>query len=66
MHMIRLLGFLVALLIVAAVIGYSRGWFYANAKDVNDPGSFTVTVDKDKLNKDKAAAEQRLMDLEHK
>jgi hypothetical protein len=64
--MIRLLGVLVALLIVIVVIGMFRGWFHANAQNVNGHETVTVTVDKYKLNQDKAAAEQRLKDLEHK
>ena len=47
----RILGVLVALLIVVAVIGYFRGWFQAESHDVNGHDTITVTVDKAKLNR---------------
>jgi hypothetical protein len=64
--MVRLLGLLVAVLIVFAVIGYFRGWFHANVHNVNGQNTVTLTVDQEKLNQDKARAEQRLRDLEPK
>jgi hypothetical protein len=64
--MIRLLGFLAAILLTLAVIGYYRGWFHANAQNANGHETVTLTVDKDKMNQDKSIAEQHLQDLEHK
>ena len=64
--MIRLLGLLVALVIVVAVFGYFRGWFHASAQNVNGHETVTVTVDKDKLNQDKAGAEHKVQALEPK
>jgi hypothetical protein len=64
--MIRLLGMLLALFIAVAVIGYFRGWFHAESHDANGHETVTLTVDKDKLAQDKAAAEQRLQDVGHK
>ena len=64
--MIRLLGFLAAVLLTLAVIGYFRGWFHASTHDVNGHETVTLTVDKDKLNQDKSSAEQHSQDLEHK
>jgi hypothetical protein len=64
--MIRLLGMLVVLLIVVAAIGYYRGWFHAESTETNGQRSVTVTVDKDKINQDKASAQQQVQDLGHK
>jgi len=64
--MIRLLGILVVLSVVVAGIGYYRGWFRAESHDSNGQRTVTVTVDKDKLNQDKASAQQQVRDLEHK
>ena len=64
--MIRLLGMLVVLLAVIAGIGYYRGWFHAGSADINGQSTVTVTVDKDKLNQDKASAQQEVQDLAHK
>ena len=64
--MMRILGSLVALMLVVAVIGYFRGWFQAESHDVNGHDTITVTVDKAKLNQDKARAEQDIQALEHK
>jgi hypothetical protein len=64
--MTRLLGALVAILLVVAVIGYFRGWFHAESHDTDGQHTVTVTVDKDKLNQDKANVRQEVHDLEHK
>jgi len=64
--MIRLLGILVVLSVVVAGIGYYRGWFHAESHDTNGQRSVTVTVDKDKLDQDKASAQQQVQDLAHK
>jgi hypothetical protein len=64
--MIRLLGLVVALLLVVAVIGYFRGWFHADSRNADGHETVTLTVDKDKLQQDKAAAEKRVLNLEHK
>jgi hypothetical protein len=58
--MIRILGMFVALLIVLAVIGYFRGWFHMESHDINGHETVTVTVDKAKLDQDKAHAEQEV------
>ena len=58
--MYRFLGFLIALLLVVAVVGYYRGWFHADTHTTNGHDSITVTVDKDKLSQDKSSAEQHL------
>ena len=64
--MIRILGMLVVLLAVIAGIGYYRGWFHAGSTDTNGQQTVTVTVDKDKLDQDKASAQQEVQDLGHK
>ena len=61
--MIRLLGLVVAILIVLAIAGYFRGWFHAGSHSADGHETVTVTVDKDKLEQDKAAAEQRLRNM---
>jgi hypothetical protein len=64
--MVRLLGLLVALILVLAVIGYFRGWFHASAQNINGHETVTVTVDKAQLNQDKAGAVQKVQALEPK
>lgn len=64
--MTRLLGMLAALLIVAAVIGYFRGWFHAEAQNVDGWRTVTLTMDKDKIDQDKAHVQQKVHDLQHK
>ena len=64
--MIRFLGVLIVLLLVIAGIGYYRGWFYAKSHDVRGESTVTVTVDKDKIEQDKASARQQVQELEHK
>ena len=64
--MIRFLGVLVVLLALVAGFGFYRGWFHAESHDTNGQGTVIVTVDKDKLNQDKASARQEVQDLSHK
>jgi len=49
-----------------AAVGYYRGWFHAESSDTNGHSSLTVTVDKDKVDQDKASARQDVQNLEHK
>jgi hypothetical protein len=62
----RFLGILVVLSVLVACIGYYRGWFQAESSDINGQPTVSVTVDKDKLNQDKASARQEVQDLGHK
>jgi hypothetical protein len=64
--MIRLLGVLALLLVLVAVIGFYRGWVHAESHDINGQRTVTVTVDKDKVEQDKASAQQQVQDLGHK
>ena len=64
--MIRFIGVLVVLLALAAGIGYYRGWFRTESTSAGGHNALTVTVDKDKINQDKASAEQQVRDLAHK
>lgn len=64
--MTRFLGTLAVLCVLVAGIGYFRGWFHAGSSDTNGQSTVTVTVDKDKLNQDKASAQQQVQDLTHK
>jgi hypothetical protein len=65
-QMIRFLGMLVVLSVLVAGIGYYRGWFRAASIDTNGQDTIKLTVDKDKLNQDKASAQQQVRDLGHK
>jgi hypothetical protein len=65
-QMIRLLGMIVVLFVLVAGVGIYRGWFHAGSQDTNGKGTLILTVDKDKLNQDKASATQEVKDLEHK
>jgi hypothetical protein len=56
----------VVLMVVVAAFGYYRGWFRAESDDSHDLHTVTVTVDKDKFDQDKAEAQQKVQDLEHK
>jgi hypothetical protein len=64
--MIRFVGMLVVLCVLVAGIGYYRGWFHAGTSDINGQSTVTVTVDKNKLDQDKASATQQVQDLTHK
>jgi len=64
--MLRFLGMLVVLLGLVAGIGYYRGWFQAGSSDTTGHDSIKLTVDKDKLNQDKASVQQQVQDLGHK
>jgi hypothetical protein len=64
--MIRLLGMLVVLGLLFAGVGYYRGWFHAGSSDTNGQGTVTLTVDQNKLDQDKASAQQQVQDLTHK
>ena len=64
--MTRFLGMLVVLCVLVAGIGYFRGWFHAGSTDINGQSSVTVTVDQNKLDQDKASAQQQVQDLTHK
>ena len=57
---------LVVLSILVASIGIYRGWFHAGSSDINGQDTLKLTVDKDKLNQDKANAQQEVRDLGHK
>ena len=65
-QMTRLIGMLVLLLVLVAGIGAYRGWFHAEGRNANGERTLKVTVDKDKLDRDKDKALQDLRDLEHK
>jgi hypothetical protein len=64
--MLRFLGMLVVLLALVAGFGYYRGWFRAGSSDSNAQDTIKLTVDKDKIDQDKASAQQQVQDLGHK
>jgi len=64
--MLRFLGMLVVLLALVAGFGYYRGWFHAGSSDSNGQDTIKLTVDQNKLDQDKASAQQQVQDLGHK
>ena len=64
--MMRLLGILVVLFALVAGFGYYRGWFQAQGGAVDGQSTLIVTVDKNKIDQDKAKAQQDLQNLDHK
>jgi len=64
--MVRFIGVVIVLLAVVAGIGYYRGWFRTESNSTGGHDAVTVTVDKDKINQDKASAEQQVQYLGHK
>jgi hypothetical protein len=64
--MTRFLGVLVLLCILVAGIGYCRGWFHAESHDSNGQDTVKLSVDKDKLDQDKASAQAEVQDIGHK
>ena len=64
--MLRFLGALVLIAAIVAGVGYYRGWFNAQSSNTNGQSSVKLTVDKDKLNQDKASVQQQVQDLGHK
>jgi hypothetical protein len=65
-QMIRFLGILVVICIVVASVGFLRGWFHAGSTNTNGQGTVTVTVDQNKLDQDKASAQQEVQNLTNK
>jgi len=65
-QMIRFLGILVVLCLLVAGFGFLRGWFHAGSSNTNGQGTVTVTVDQNKVDQDKASAQQEVQDLTHK
>ena len=63
--MVRLLGALVVVCLLIAGVGYIRGWFHADVHTDHGQGTVNVTVDRDKLEKDKEAARQEVQRMEH-
>jgi hypothetical protein len=64
--MTRFLGMLVVLCVVIAAVGYCRGWYHAESHDDNGQRTVTVTVDQNKIDQDKASAQQDVQDIGHK
>jgi hypothetical protein len=64
--MLRFFGTLVVVLAIVAGIGFYEGWFHASSSDTNGHDTVKLTVDKDKIDQDKASAQQQVQDLAHK
>jgi len=63
--MIRFLGVLAVLCILVAGVGYWRGWYHAESHDELGQPTVSVTVDKEKIDQDKATAQQDVQNLGH-
>lgn len=63
--MLRFLGMLVVLAALVAGFGYYRGWFHARSSDSNGQDTIKLSVDQNKLDQDKASAQQQVQDLGH-
>jgi hypothetical protein len=61
--MTRILGTLVLLAAILAVIGFSRGWFYAETTTGDQQSTVNVTIDKDKIRQDENTAQEKAQQL---
>lgn len=59
----RFLGFLFAIVLVVAVVGYFRGWFSVTTTHAGGKSGVTLGVDNDKMGDDTKAAAVRLGEL---
>jgi hypothetical protein len=59
---------IVLVLIVACLVGvgFYRGWFHLTSDRSGDKSSITVTVDKDKMQQDKADGQKKVQDMNHR
>ncbi len=64
--MFRFLGLLIVLSVLILGLGYYRGWFHADSNNTNGQPTVSVSIDKDKINQDKANAQQEVKNLAHK
>ncbi len=63
--MLRLLGVLVVLAAVVLAFGFYRGWFREKSIGGAGQSSLTVTVDKNKIDQDKAGAQNDVQNAVH-
>jgi len=57
--------FIVVLLAVVGFVGYSRGWFRFSSHDAGNDSKVTLTVDQDKIRRDKDEVVGKVRDLGH-
>jgi predicted negative regulator of RcsB-dependent stress response len=57
---------IVLLLVVVAGLGFYRGWFHFSTASVGQKSSATITVDRDKIQKDESKIKADIQDIEHK
>jgi hypothetical protein len=59
---------IVLVLIVAGVValGFYRGWFHVTSESSAAKPAITVTVDKDKIQRDKNDAQKKVQDLKQR
>jgi hypothetical protein len=61
--MARFVSFLLLVVLVIAVVGWYRGWFYAQSDSDRHATDITVTVDKQKIREDEQSADQAAHNL---
>ena len=61
--MIRILRLIVVLAVLVGGVGYYRGWFRVHS---HSDSTIKLTVDRDKIDQDKATARQKIQDLGNK
>ncbi len=61
----RTLGAIFLILAIIAGVGFYRGWFRVASNDADANSEITLTVDKDKIQDDRAAATEKVEDIGH-
>lgn len=59
----KALFFILVLVIALGVLGFYQGWFHVSSSSQDNRTDITVSVDKDKMEKDKDRAVQKVEDL---
>jgi hypothetical protein len=54
---------IVIIILVVACVGYFRGWFHVSSDTTGDKSNVTLTVDKNKIQDDKKAADEKAHDM---
>lgn len=62
----KLLAFILVLAIILCIVGYYRHWFSVSTQDTPGNHDITISVDKDKIEADKAKAEQKVKEAGQK
>ena len=54
---------IVIIVLVVACVGYYRGWFHLSSSTTGDTSNVTLSVDKNKIQGDKKAADEKAHDV---